>query len=108
MGQALTPYRGYPLVYNDGEKNIIIDGHHRLFAMWLLGMDTAPVWLGTPDMAKEAIAEMERFHHWTRKADRERKFDFKSVDPIVADALNRCYFDGDRDTMKSLMKAYLQ
>ena len=109
MGQALTPYRGYPLVYNDGEKNIIIDGHHRLFAMWLLGMEQAPVWLGTPDMAKAAVAEIEAFHHWTkRKWDKTRKFEFKSIDPIVADALNRCYFDGDKDTMKSLMKAYLQ
>jgi hypothetical protein len=108
MGQALTPYRGYPLVYNDGDKNIIIDGHHRLFAMWLLGMDQAPVWLGTPDMAKEAASEIEAFIHWTRKPNRARKFEFKSVDPIVGDALNRCYFDGDKETMKSLAKAYLQ
>ena len=108
MGQALTPYRGYPLVFNDGDKNIIIDGHHRLFAMWLLGMDQAPVWLGTPDMAKEATAEIEAFLHWTRKSNRARKFEFKSVDAIVGDALNRCYFDGDKATMKSLAKAYLQ
>ena len=108
MGQALTPYRGYPLVFNDGDKNIIIDGHHRLFAMWLLGMDQAPVWLGTPDMAEKAAQEIEDFIHWTRKADRPRKFDFKFVDMIVGDALNRCYFDGDKETMKSLAKAYLQ
>lgn len=109
MGQALTPYRGYPLVYSDGEKNIIIDGHHRLFAMWLLGMDQAPVWLGTPDMAKEASAEVEAFLKWaSRDFKRARKFEFKALDPIVGDALNRCYFDGDKETMKSLAKAYLK
>jgi hypothetical protein len=109
MGQALTPYRGYPLVYNDGDKNIIIDGHHRLFAMWLLGMDQAPVWLGTPDMAKEASIEVEAFLKWAgRGRDRARKFEFYALDPIVGDALNRCFFDGDKETMKSLAKAYLQ
>ena len=108
MGQALTPYRGYPLVYNDGEKNIIIDGHHRLFAMWLLGMDQAPVWLGTPDMAKEASAEVKAFLKWSSKGKRARQFEFKALDPIVGDALNRCYFDGDMETAKSLAKAYLQ
>ena len=108
MGQALTPYRGYPLVFNNGEKNIIIDGHHRLFAMWLLGMDQAPVWLGTPDMAKEASAEVKAFLKWASKGKRARQFEFKALDPIVGDALNRCYFDGDMDTAKSLAKAYLQ
>ena len=108
MGQALTPYRGYPLVYDDGEKQIIIDGHHRLFAMWLLGMDQVPVWLGTPDMAKEASAEVKAFLKWSSKGKRARQFEFKALDPIVGDALNRCYFDGDLDTMKSLAKAYLQ
>ena len=109
MGQALTPYRGYPLVYNDGEKNIIIDGHHRLFAMWLLGMDTAPVWLGTPDMAKESSAEVKAFLKWAKKGGANRRdFTFKALDPIVADALNRCAFDNDMDTAYSLAKAYLQ
>lgn len=107
MGQALTPYRGYPLVYDDGEKMIIIDGHHRLMAMWLLGMEQAPVWLGTPDMAKEASAEVKAFLKWASKGKRARQFEFKSLDPIVGDALNRCYFDGDMDTAKSLAKAYL-
>jgi hypothetical protein len=109
MGQALTPYRGYPLVYNDGERNIIIDGHHRLFAMWLLGMDTAPVWLGTPDMAKAANDEMQRYLKWAKKGSANyRDFVFKTIDPIVAEALNRCAFDGDMDTAYSLAKAYLQ
>ena len=108
MGQALTSWRGYPLVYDDGEKQIIIDGHHRLFAMWLLGMDQVPVWLGTPDMAKEASAEVKAFLKWSSKGKKARQFEFKALDPIVGDALNRCYFDGDIDTMKSLAKAYLQ
>ena len=45
MGQALTPYRSYALVIQRGEQQIIIDGHHRLTAQWLLGQETAPVWL---------------------------------------------------------------
>ena len=109
MGQALTPYRGYPLVYNDGEKNIIIDGHHRLFAMWLLGMDTAPVWLGTLDMAKAANDEVQRYLKWAKKGSATyRDFEFTVIDPIVGEALNRCAFDGDMDTAYSLAKAYLQ
>ena len=109
MGQALTPYRGYPLVYNDGEKNIIIDGHHRLFAMWLLGMDTAPVWLGTPDMAKAANDEVQRYLKWAKKGSANyRDFTFNVIDPIVGEALNRCAFDNDMDTAYSLAKAYLQ
>ena len=108
MGQALTEYRGYPLVYNDGEKNIIIDGHHRLFAMWLLGMDQAPVWLGTPDMAKQASAEVKAFLKWAKKGGANRRdFEFKALDSIVAEALNRCAFDGDMETARSLAKAYL-
>lgn len=108
MGQALTPYRSYPLVYDDGEKLIIVDGHHRLFAMWLLGMDTAPVWLGTADMGKAAAEEARAFLKWADKSYRRtREFEFKALDPIVGDALNRCYFDGDMDTAKSLVKAYL-
>jgi hypothetical protein len=44
MGQAVTPYRSYALVVVVDGDSIIIDGHHRLFAKWLLGQDTAPVW----------------------------------------------------------------
>jgi hypothetical protein len=108
MGQSLKPYRNFPLVYDDGEKQIIIDGHHRLFAMWLLGMDQVPVWMGTSDMAKEASAEVKAFLKWAGKGKRARQFEFKALDPIVGDALNRCYFDGDMETVKSLAKAYLQ
>jgi len=45
MGQAVTSYRAFGLVVQRGEQQIIIDGHHRLTAMWLLGMEQAPVWL---------------------------------------------------------------
>ena len=45
MGQALTPFRSYPLVYEKENKPIIIDGHHRLMAMWLLGLDQVAVWI---------------------------------------------------------------
>jgi len=107
MGQSLKPYRNFPLVYDDGEKQVIIDGHHRLLAMWLLGMDQVPVWVGTPDTAKESSIEVKAFLKWASKGKRARQFEFKALDPIVGDALNRCYFDGDTDTMKSLAKAYL-
>ena len=44
MGQATNPNRNYALVAVVDGSNIIIDGHHRLMAQWLLGQDTAPVW----------------------------------------------------------------
>jgi hypothetical protein len=44
MGQALTPFRSLPIVGDDGSRMIILDGHHRLMAQWLLGQETAPVW----------------------------------------------------------------
>jgi len=108
MGQSLKPFRNYPLVYDDGEKQIIIDGHHRLFAMWLLGMDQVPVWVGTPDMAKAASAEVKAFLKWAKKGSASRRdFEFKALDPIVGEALNRCAFDGDMETARSLAKAYI-
>lgn len=47
MGQAITPYRSLALVIEKDGNSIIIDGHHRLMAQWLLGQDKAPVWLAT-------------------------------------------------------------
>ena len=44
MGQSIMPYRSNALVVVKDGVSIIIDGHHRLFARWLLGQDTAPVW----------------------------------------------------------------
>jgi hypothetical protein len=77
--------------------------------MWLLGMEQAPVWLGKPDLAAEAVEEVKKFLAWAdRPWSRARQFQFKALDTIVADALNRCYFDNDLDTMRSLAKAYLK
>ena len=45
MGQAITPYRSYALIVERDGQQIIIDGHHRLMAMWMLGFTEAPVWL---------------------------------------------------------------
>jgi hypothetical protein len=45
MGQANTPFRSYAMVYEHTSKPLIIDGHHRLMSLWLLGLDKAPVWL---------------------------------------------------------------
>lgn len=45
MGQALTPYRSYALVMVKDGSSIIVDGHHRLMAQWLLGQDQAAVWI---------------------------------------------------------------
>jgi len=42
-----------------------------------------------------------------KKGKRARLFEFKSLDPIVGDALNRCAFDGDLETARALAKAYL-
>ena len=109
LGQSLKPFRNYPLVYDDGDKQVIIDGHHRLMAMWLLGMEDAPVWLGKPDNSKAAAAEVNQFLAWAdRPWSRARQFQFKALDSIVGDALNRCYFDNDMETLKSLAKAYLK
>lgn len=44
MGQAMTPYRSLALILDTGAELIIIDGHHRLMAWWLLGQEEAPVW----------------------------------------------------------------
>ena len=44
MGQAVKPYRSYALVIEKAGVMIILDGHHRLMASWLLGLDSAPIW----------------------------------------------------------------
>ena len=107
MGQALTDYRSYPLVYDDGEKLIIVDGHHRLYSQWLLGLENVPVYVGRADMAEEASDEVKKFLKFVGRGHRSRPFVFKSLDPIVAEALNRCHADGDIETARSLAKAYL-
>jgi hypothetical protein len=55
----------------------------------------------------EVAAEVKAFMKWANKGKRARLFEFKHLDPIVADALNKCAFDGDLDTARALAKAYL-
>ena len=74
---------------------------------------TAPT---TPDVSDEkpeeeispdTKEEVKAFLKWVKKGKRMRMFEFKTLDPIVGDALNRCAIDGDLDTAKALAKAYL-
>lgn len=44
INKTTNPDHNYALVAVVDGSNIIIDGHHRLLAQWLLGQDTAPVW----------------------------------------------------------------
>jgi len=55
----------------------------------------------------ETVKEVQAFMKWAKKGDRGRDFEFKTIEPIVAEALNQCVFDGDLDTAKALAKAYL-
>jgi hypothetical protein len=55
----------------------------------------------------EEVNEVKAFMKWAAKGKRARLFEFKSLDPIVGDALNRCAFDGDLETARALAKAYL-
>jgi hypothetical protein len=41
MGQAITPFRSLPLIAVIDGQSIIIDGHHRLLAVWLLGQQSS-------------------------------------------------------------------
>jgi SPP1 gp7 family putative phage head morphogenesis protein len=41
MGQAITPFRSLPLIAIVNGQSIIIDGHHRLMAVWLLGQQSS-------------------------------------------------------------------
>jgi hypothetical protein len=55
----------------------------------------------------ETSAEVKSFMKWVSKGKRARLFEFKALDPIVGEALNRCAFDGDIETARALAKAYL-
>jgi hypothetical protein len=44
MGQANSPFRNYAMVAYVEGKPVIIDGHHRLMATWLLGQESAPAY----------------------------------------------------------------
>ena len=55
----------------------------------------------------ETKSEVKAFMKWANKGKRARLFEFKSLDPIVGDALNRCAYEGDLDSARALAKAYL-
>jgi hypothetical protein len=59
------------------------------------------------ESAEEVAAEVKAFMKWAAKGFRGRDFEFKMLDPIVGEALNRCAVEGDLDTARSLAKAYL-
>jgi hypothetical protein len=59
------------------------------------------------DTSNEVAAEVKAFMKWAAKGQRKRDFEFKMLDPIVGEALNRCAVEGDLDMARSLAKAYL-
>ena len=98
----------------------IIDAVTSANAPALSGPDATPVDPTTPnplaqkpeeiavtDSSEEEATEVKAFMKWAAKGKRARLFEFKSLDPIVGDALNRCAFDGDLETARALAKAYL-
>jgi hypothetical protein len=96
----------------------IIDAAQAAQAPTLEGPDATPTEPTTPNTLEEKpstevkpedeeATEVKAFMKWAAKGKRARLFEFKSLDPIVGDALNRCAFDGDLDTARALAKAYL-
>jgi hypothetical protein len=96
----------------------IIDAAQAAQAPTLSGPDATPDAPTTPDNLEQKpstevkpeedeVTEVKAFMKWAAKGKRARLFEFKSLDPIVGDALNRCAFDGDLDTARALAKAYL-
>jgi hypothetical protein len=63
--------------------------------------------LDEEEVEKAVESEVKAFMKWANKGKRARLFEFKSLDPIVGEALNRCAFDGDLETARALAKAYL-
>lgn len=59
------------------------------------------------ELDRNTVDEVKAFMKWANKGKRARLFEFKSLDPIVGEALNRCAFDGDLETARALAKAYL-
>ena len=96
----------------------IIDAASAATAPTLEGPDATPTTTTTPNTLEEKpstevkpeeeeATEVKAFMKWAAKGKRARLFEFKSLDPIVGDALNRCAFDGDLETARALAKAYL-
>jgi hypothetical protein len=102
----------------------IINAKEVVSAPTLEGENATPTTPTTPDLSDEKPEEEETpddddeigeatrdevkaFMKWASKGRRARLFEFKALDPIVADALNKCAVDGDFDTARALAKAYL-
>lgn len=102
----------------------IINAKEVVSAPTLEGEDATPTTPTTPDtsaekpeqeamppdddeIAEETRTEVKAFMKWASKGKRARLFEFKALDPIVADALNKCAMEGDFDTARALAKAYL-
>lgn len=102
----------------------IINAKEVTSAPTLEGADATPTTPTTPDTSDETPqqeevpsdddeigeatrTEVKAFMKWASKGRRARLFEFKALDPIVADALNKCAVEGDFDTARALAKAYL-
>jgi hypothetical protein len=128
-----TPQADMPILVTGSEMFLfspdgIINAKELSSAPQLEGPDATPIAPTTPDTAnaqpeeeqapaeevkteaevdKDTADEVKAFMKWANRGKRARLFEFKSLDPIVGEALNRCAFDGDLDTARALAKAYL-
>ena len=66
-----------------------------------------PTVIEEEEIENETKNEVKAFMKWANKGKRARLFEFKTLDPIVGDALNRCAYEGDLDSARALAKAYL-
>ena len=102
----------------------IINAKEVVSAPTLEGVDATPTTPTTPDTGDEkpqteeaqidddeideaTRTEVKAFMKWASKGKRARLFEFKTLDPIVADALNKCAVEGDFETARALAKAYI-
>jgi len=118
-----TPQADMPILVSGSSVYLfspdgMIDASTASVAPTLSGPDATPDAPITPDTLEEKpatevkpeeeeVTEVKAFMKWAAKGKRARLFEFKSLDPIVGDALNRCAFDGDLETARALAKAYL-
>jgi len=118
-----TPQADMPILATGGAVYLfspdgLIDAATASVAPTLSGPDATPNAPTTPDPLEqkpstevtpedEEVNEVKAFMKWAAKGKRARLFEFKALDPIVGDALNRCAFDGDIETARALAKAYL-
>jgi hypothetical protein len=118
-----TPQADMPILATGGAVYLfspdgLIDAATASVAPTLSGPNATPDAPTTPDPLEQKpstevtpeedeVNEVKAFMKWAAKGKRARLFEFKALDPIVGDALNRCAFDGDLDTARALAKAYL-